>query len=254
MENYLITVAFSVLFNILMFIPAYIYKTDKLTDISYALSFIAVIIFSYLQSDQTNMQAIVTAMVIAWAIRLGGFLYIRITRMKRDRRFDGMREHFFKFLRFWLLQGITVPIVLLAASLLMEESKSAVTTVSFIGIFVFAVGLVIEAVADAQKFIFSGNASNKDKWIDTGIWRYSRHPNYLGEILVWTGVYVFCFPSLTSQSSLIAAISPLYIAVLLLFVSGIPLLEKSADKKWGGNKAYEAYKKRTPVLVPFTKY
>lgn len=171
--------------------------------------------------------------------------------MKTDRRFDGMRDKFFKFMGFWLIQGITVPVVMVSSILVLTSETPSLDAMSFVGLVVFVVGLLIEAVADNQKFKFSGNPKNKDRWIDTGVWSWSRHPNYLGEIMVWTGLFVFGMASLTGLTAWVAAISPAYIAGLLLFVSGVPLLEKSADAKWGADPKYQTYKKRTPVLVPF---
>lgn len=251
MRDVFLAAVFSLGFNIAMFAPAFIYKTDKLTDISYALTFIAVVIFGYTRSDKSMGHVILLVAILAWAIRLGGFLFMRIQRMKRDRRFDDKRDYFFKFLGFWLIQGFTVPVVMLAAILFFSESQTRVGFVSYIGLLMFAVGLLVEAIADHQKFKFSGISTNKDKWIESGLWSVSRHPNYLGEIMVWSGIYIFVFDSLTGLAKLGGLFSPLYIAGLLLFVSGVPLLEKSAEKKWGKDKKYQAYKKRTPVMVPF---
>lgn len=233
-----------------MFVPAFIYKTDKLTDISYAVTFAVVGVAGFLRSEQTLLHNIVLFLVLMWSFRLGTFLFIRINKMKKDARFDGMREHFFKFLRFWLLQGATVFVVLLAASYAFMQKEPTITWLSILGIIVFVTGLVIEATADMQKFSFNNKETNKGKWIDEGVWRASRHPNYLGEMMVWIGMYMVVLPSLTGNQWVWALLSPLYIVVLLLFVSGVPLLEKSADKKWGTDPAYKKYKKEVPSVLP----
>lgn len=235
--------------NIIMFLPAFRYKTDKLTDISYAVTFLVVGFANYLKSTKTTFHALLLALMVAWAARLGTFLFIRITAMKKDARFDGMRDNFWLFLRFWLLQGLTVFVVSISATLAFGYDAPRIGWLAWTGVFVFVVGLLLEAIADAQKFRF--NARNtKGEWIDTGIWRISRHPNYLGEMLVWTGIYIVAFGVLIGVDRLWALASPLYIYSLLLFVSGIPLLEKSGDKKWGNKKEYQAYKKSVPVLLP----
>jgi steroid 5-alpha reductase family enzyme len=233
-----------------MFVPAFIFKTDKLTDISYAVTFAVVAIAGFIRSEQTTLHKIILLLVLMWSLRLGTFLFIRINKMKKDARFDGMREYFFKFLRFWLLQGATVFVVLLAVSYAFMQKDPVITWLSILGIVVFVKGLAIEATADMQKFIFNGKPKNKGKWIDEGIWRASRHPNYLGEMMVWIGMYLVVLPSLTGNQWAWALLSPIYIVTLLLFVSGVPLLEKSADKKWGTNPAYKKYKKEVPSVLP----
>ncbi len=239
--------------NILMFIPAFIYKTDKLTDLSYSITFIVVILSGFINGSKSLAGLLVSLAVVVWALRLGGFLFIRIRRMKRDKRFDEMRSSFFRFGSFWLLQGVSVFVVLIPAVLLAAADSKDFELVSLIGLALWATGLLIEAVADFQKDRFSQMIANKNKWIETGLWKYSRHPNYFGEILVWVGVYVFCIFYLSASDRLLALVSPLYIAGLLLFVSGVPKLEKSADKKWGKNEAYRKYKAKTSVLVPMPK-
>jgi len=244
----LLILIISVGINILMFIPAFIFKTDKLTDISYAVTFVVVALAGYLFSQRSDAQLIALILIVAWAIRLGTFLFIRISKNKRDARFDGMRESFIKFLGFWLLQGITVFLILIPGILLWSQTNTVINWFSILGIAIFVIGLSVESVADIQKNQFRN--CNLKTWIDTGIWRASRHPNYLGEILIWIGMYIFIAPSLTIIQSLIALIGPIYITLLLAFVSGIPILEKSANKKWGDNKAYQKYKSDVPVLVP----
>ena len=236
--------------NVLMFVPAFLFKTDKLTDISYAASFAILAGIFYSLGTHQSIHQILAIMVLAWALRLGTFLFIRINRMGKDSRFDGMRERFFAFLRFWLLQGASVFAVLITAILVWNQTTSLVTWVTYVGIGIFGVGLWLEATADLQKYQFTGNPRNKGKWIASGVWSASRHPNYLGEMMVWVGVYLACFSSLDRTARLIGLISPVYICSLLLFVSGIPLLEKSANARWGKQAAYQAYKKRTPVLIP----
>lgn len=252
LELLLFAFVFSIGFNIAMFIPAYIFKTDKLTDISYALAFAGLATFGFfIPSDKSPAALLAYVMVLVWAARIGSFLFIRIRRIKRDKRFDGMREVFTKFLGFWLLQGITVFIVLLAALNVWIDTPRDVNMLSYIGIAVFCFGLAVEAVADNQKAQFSKDPKNKGKWIATGLWSRSRHPNYFGEILVWIGMWMFSATVLTNVLTIIISfISPLFITFLLTRVSGIPLLEKSADERWGKDKAYREYKKQTPVLIP----
>ena len=242
--------AFSIVLNMAMFIPAYLFKTDKLTDISYAVTFAAVAVFGYLSGVQSGYQLLLFLMVAAWAIRLGGFLLYRVTKKGKDARFDGKREDIKWFAKFWFLQGLTVPVVMLAASMVLFGDFTEIKLLSLVGLGVFLAGLALEAVADWKKWVFNLQPSNKGKWIDEGVWSWSRHPNYLGEMAVWIGIYLYALPALDSWQYLVGLISPIYIIILLSYGSGIPILEKYADEKWGKNPQYQDYKKRVGVLLP----
>jgi steroid 5-alpha reductase family enzyme len=191
---------------------------------------------------------------MVWGIRLGSYLFTRILTIKVDHRFDDKRSNPLRFGMFWLLQAITVWVVMLPVfgyfSLKSIPMPPVLSLVA--GALVFAAGLTIEAVADAQKFAFKKKAENRAKFMHTGIWKYSRHPNYLGEMMVWWGISIPGFFVFSGTSYLYLVGAP-YITLLLLFVSGIPLLEKSADEKWGSDPEYRNYKDSTPVLIPFTK-
>ena len=241
---------FSVGFNLLMFIPAYLFKTDKLTDISYSLTFLAIAFYTLFKGGFNFEKFVVFAMVSIWAIRLGGYLLIRIHKMGRDKRFDVMRNEFWSFAGFWLLQGVRVFIIIIPSAFFLLKKDVSFNSLSFFGIFIWVTGLVIESVADNQKFLFKLKSANKNKWPENGLWKYSRHPNYLGEILVWAGLFFTSFYSLTQIEATIGFISPIYISVLLLFISGIPLLEKKHNQKWANSIAYQNYKQSTGKLFP----
>ena len=233
----------AVLFNLIMFIPAYIFRTDKLTDISYALTFIMI---AGLAAFTENMHWVLLAMITAWGIRLGGFLLIRIHAMGSDKRFDEIRNNPLKFVGFWLLQGVSAWVILIPA-LFYFSTRASMSPLTYLGIIIWLAGMLIEGIADWQKYRFK--QSNSKKWIDTGLWRYSRHPNYFGEILCWLGIYIYTVPALTQSKILIALISPIYITVLLRYISGIPMLEKRYEKKYGSKKSYREYKESTNLLI-----
>lgn len=248
MIELLYTLILSLALNITMFIPAYTFQTDKLTDISYALTFILLTGIVMALQKITILKIILFAMITIWSARLGSYLLIRIVKTGRDKRFDGIRERFWKFLSFWIIQGTSVCVVLIPTILFMFE-KSEATWLTWTGLTVWAAGFIIETIADKQKYEFIKKKTGK--WIDTGLWKYSRHPNYFGEITCWAGIYLFTFSSLTGWNKLIGIVSPAYIASLIIFFSGIPKLEEYADKKWGKNKKYQEYKRNTSILVPW---
>jgi steroid 5-alpha reductase family enzyme len=232
----------SIFIQLLMFVPAFIFRTDKLTDISYSLSFIILATIALAKSGFSLLKLLGLLMVAVWGIRLGAFLFIRILKRGKDSRFDGIREDFFRFLGFWVLQGVSVWVILIPLFLYFSVSNPGFCPVGFL---VWAAGFAIESIADFQKSRYRG-----EKWIDTGLWGYSRHPNYFGEILLWIGIYLFSVRYLPLGQKLIGLVSPLYIAILIIFVSGIPKLEASAEKKWGRLKEYRKYKEGTGVLAP----
>lgn len=244
------SLAIVLIINLLLFWIAYRQQSDKLTDFSYALSFIAVAVSAMILGNSQPVLVIAVAMVVIWAIRLGVFLVYRIRKTGRDSRFDEMRSDFLAFLKFWVGQAIVAWVLLLPVLFLAGQS-GVLTGISYIGIVIWLFGLLVEAIADLQKFRFTQEPKNKGKWIDHGLWHYSRHPNYFGEICVWIGMYVTVFSSLNGLEKVIGLISPIVIFITLRFISGVPPLEKSADKKWGDKRDYRAYKKRTNLLIPW---
>jgi tryptophan-rich sensory protein len=250
MNNFVLIFTMTLGINLIMFIPAYLFKTDKLTDISYSITFVVVAIFGLMQSSMNLAHILLFLMIFIWAFRLGTYLLLRIRKIGKDNRFDSMRESIVKFGSFWVLQGITVFVVLIPSTYFYNSNFEKFNLLSYLGLLIWILGMLIESIGDYQKTKFINNPINKGKWVNTGFWKYSRHPNYLGEILVWIGVYLFILPALNNGQALIGLISPVFITTLLLFVSGIPLLEKSANKKWGNVHDYALYKNNTGILLP----
>ncbi len=243
---------FIFILQVLFFIYAALRKTDKVTDLSYGLTFIFSSLFAlYLGYEYISVYKwVLTSLIVLWGLRISIYLFVRILKTKTDKRFDGIRESITKFGGFWILQAISIFVILLPTTyVLLYEGNTELNTFSIIGLFISLFGLTIETIADIQKYIFKNKEENKGKWINTGLWKYSRHPNYLGEILMWIGVFVFTLPYLNGIA-LLTIVSPIYISYLLLFVSGIPTLEKSYMKRYEGNEEYAKYVKNTGVLLP----
>jgi steroid 5-alpha reductase family enzyme len=225
-------------------------RTDVVTDLSYSLTFALLAVVLPLTGAREPSQLIASLLVLLWAIRLGGYLFRRILRMKVDHRFDAMRDKPLRFARFWLLQAVAVAVIMLPVSYLLDRSSApGFGAWAVAGAAVWLGGLLIEAVADAQKSAFRSKDENRGRFIASGLWRYSRHPNYFGEILVWWGLFLYAVPFLEGAAFAVV-VGPVFITVLLLFVSGIPLLERSADDKYGDDPAYRDYKRRTSILMP----
>lgn len=240
----------SLVLQLVLFIPAFIYKTDKLTDFSYSLGFVTLCLVIYFRNEPNLYKNILVVMIVIWATRLGYYLVLRIRKTGKDKRFDKIRINFWKFLQFWIFQGLVIPFILLPTFYFLG-TETKLSWVLILGGAVWLMGLLIEGLADDQKYRFKNKPENKNKWINTGLWKFSRHPNYLGEIVCWVGIYIFTWESVHGIERVYGLISPIVITLLLVFISGIPILEKKADEKWGKDKDYLKYKKETSVLLPF---
>jgi len=248
----LISTFFIILFiQLIFFTFAAIFKTDKVTDLSYGLSFILTVIYLIFSNKSAGLvQCVVSVLIIIWGFRLISYLFQRILKIGKDKRFDGVRENFLRFLRFWIFQAVAVWAIMLPASIIISKNHPLDIKINFyVGIACWLTGIIIETLADIQKFNFKNNPDNKDKWIETGIWKYSRHPNYFGEMLCWWGIYILSFRNLKGVEN-IAILGPIFITSILLFVSGIPPLEKKYNESYKDNLNYQKYKKRTSLFLP----
>lgn len=244
-----VTVAFLVQW--LAFIPAFVRQTEKFFDLTGSLTYISVTILAVLLSPvRDGRSLLLMGMVIIWAGRLGSFLYRRIQKDGKDGRFDDIKPSFIRFLNVWTIQGLWVTFTAAAAFVaITSENREPLGWFAALGALIWIVGFGIEVVSDSQKSQFRANPANQGKFINTGLWAKSRHPNYFGEIVLWIGVAVVAIPVLQGWQW-VALISPLFVTLLLTRVSGVPMLERRADEKWGGQPDYEQYKKETPVLIP----
>jgi len=238
----------------LVFIPAYLRQTEKFFDLTGSLTYISVSTLALLLSTSVDSRAIlVWALVVIWAARLGTFLFGRIKKAGKDDRFDEIKPSFIRFLNVWTIQGLWVTFTMVAALItITTTTRKELDLFALIGLLVWVFGFTMEVMADYQKSRFNADKANQGKFIQSGLWSRSRHPNYFGEITLWIGVMIIALPVLHGWQW-VALISPVFVALLLTRVSGIPLLEKKADQKWGGQEAYETYKKQTPVLIPRIK-
>jgi steroid 5-alpha reductase family enzyme len=233
------------------FIAAYLLQTEMFYDLTGSITYISVTIMAVLLSPVVDGRSILLLiLVVIWAGRLGTFLFRRILKAGKDARFDDIKVSFVRFLNTWTLQGLWVTFTLAAAlAAITTTTRKELGLFALIGTLVWVFGFAIEATADAQKSRFRANPENKGKFINTGLWSWSRHPNYFGEIVLWIGVAIIAAPVLRGWQW-VTLISPVFVTLLLTRISGVPILEKRADEKWGGQEDYEAYKRRTSVLIP----
>lgn len=239
----------------LAWIPASIGKTERFYDLAGGLTYLAVVGFSLWAGSQSEppslRELIISVLVVIWSLRLSFFLYFRIHRTGKDGRFDQLKTSPIRFLVPWTLQGLWVFLTMVVVIVINSQADSAppLGIWDAVGLFVWVLGFGIETIADQQKTAFNTEPTNQGKWIESGLWSYSRHPNYLGEILLWTGIAFFgisCFTGLER----VAWISPIFIYILLTKVSGTPILDKRALEKWGNDPLYQKYRENTPALIP----
>ena len=242
-------IAFGV--NWLAFIPANIMQTERFYDLTGAVTYLSVIIAASILSGPLDLRAIiVAALVIIWALRLGSFLFMRIHKAGGDNRFDDIKVKPVRFLMAWTLQGTWVLLTSASAlAIITSTQRQEMDIFAIIGFIVWVIGFAIEVIADRQKSAFKAKAENQVHFINVGLWSYSQHPNYFGEIMLWTGITIMSFP-LLSGWQWVTLISPIFVTFLLTKVSGIPTLAASAKKRWGDDKDYQAYRAKTNLLIP----
>ena len=238
----------------LVFIPSYYYQTEHYFDLTGSLSYISAVTVAVVMHPLLDLRGLLIAVLVAiWAIRLGSFLFLRVKRAGQDRRFTELKKRFWRYLFTWTLGGAWVFITMAAAlASITSMTQRPLDIWVGIGLLLWIVGFSIEVMADRQKTQFRSEADNAEKFITTGLWRYSRHPNYFGEIVLWLGIAIIAFPTLVGWQYA-ALISPIFVTFLLVKVSGVKLLEESGQKRWGSDPTYQTYVASTSVLFPMPR-
>ena len=236
------------------YIPAYIFQTEKFYDLTGSVTYLSVVWFVFLstyKSISLNFGNLILVLLISiWTIRLGLFLFMRIHKAGEDKRFRTIKTSASQFFMTFTLSGLWVTLCSMCALVAISSPEGLVmNALTYVGIILFIIGFGIEIVADNQKTAFRSIEANKDSFITSGLWSKSRHPNYFGEVLLWFAIAVISFSSLEGLQ-LITLISPVFTYILLVYVSGVRMLEDMNDKKWADNEQYKSYKKNTPMLFP----
>ena len=236
------------------YIPAYLFQTEKFYDLTGSVTYLSVVWFVFLstyQSISLNFGNLILVLLISiWTIRLGLFLFMRIHKAGEDKRFRTIKTSASQFFMTFTLSGLWVTLCSMCALVAISSPEGLVmNALTYVGIILFIIGFGIEIVADNQKTAFRSIEANKDSFITSGLWSKSRHPNYFGEVLLWFAIAVISFSSLEGLQ-LITLISPVFTYILLVYVSGVRMLEDMNDKKWADDEQYKSYKKNTPMLFP----
>lgn len=233
------------------FLPAWLGHTERYFDLVGSSTYIIVVLLALLIGGARDPRAVLlTILVCLWAVRLGTFLYIRVHQQGGDGRFDTIKHSFSRFFITWSLQGLWVVITTAAAlAAITSTTPAPMGLLGLLGLGLWFSGFMLEAISDQQKLRFRSRAENRDTFIRHGLWAWSRHPNYFGEILLWCGIALIAFPALQGWQYL-TLFSPVFVFLLLTRISGIPLLEARAKKRWGDDPAYRQWKNRTSRLIP----
>ena len=267
-DNYLaITLLVTCGYQLVFFIVTVLARFDKVTDLAGGSNFAVLALLTFLLArTYYARQCVVTALVVVWALRLAGFLLYRILLWGEDRRFDDTRHNLGRLVVFWIFQAVWVwtvslPVTILNAGSRPQSAGRPLFAADYVGWVLWAIGFALEAVADGQKLRYKQRRPEHrpTEWCAVGVWRYSRHPNYFGEMLLWWGVFIACTAAFDGEAALwIAGVtSPVFLTLLLLLVSGLPMLEKSMDQRFGTSAAppevrtrYRQYKRETSPLLP----
>jgi steroid 5-alpha reductase family enzyme len=243
-------VAFAFILQWISFLPAYLLQTEKFYDLMGSVTYLSITFIAVLLIPIVDTRSwLLVGIISIWTIRLGLFLFRRVRAAGEDRRFRDIKPSFFRFLLTWTVQGMWVSLTIAAAlAAITTTTRRDSGLISLLGILVWLIGFAIEVIADQQKSRFRADPKNAGKFINTGLWTWSRHPNYFGEIILWIGVTIIAIPVLGGWQWL-TLISPIFVVVLLTRISGVPMLEKQAGEKWGGQADYEEYKARTSLLI-----
>ena len=235
------------------FVPSWLNRTEKFFDLMGSFGYLIAVWTALLCSGFLNLRTLVIAFCITtWALRLGVFLTIRVIRSGSDKRFDEIKQSFPLLFMTWTLQALWITVTSSAALVALTSSNSSPTMDPWLlgGAVLWLVGISIEVIADAQKSRFRSDSSNRHSFISTGLWAWSQHPNYFGEILLWTGIAAMALPTLHGWQ-FATLVSPVFVWLLLTRVSGARMLDERAQKLWGNDPDYQQYAQETSKLIPW---
>ena len=248
-------IAISYLIHWIVFIPSYLQKTEKFYDFTGMIAYLSIIGFALYQKKQIlgtiDFDSMLIGILISvWTLRLGMFLFYRVFKVGEDDRFEAVKTSASRFFIWFTVSGLWVSLTSIAAiNILTTKIDHNNYYFVYLGALVWLFGFLFEVISDYQKMKFKNIPENKNKFIDTGLWSLSRHPNYFGEIILWIGIFIITLPSI-SGIDYITIISPIFVYFLLNKISGINLLEIKAQKRWGDLESYKAYRSKTPQLIP----
>lgn len=232
------------------FVLSLVKKRNDVADVAWGLGFLLMGWTSFFLGPAQGARGLLVGFLVSvWGIRLAWHIYRRNRGKVEDYRYAKWRQDWGKWFylrsygQVYLLQGALLFLIVLPVLFINQSAGKAFGVLDFVGLMVWILGFFFESVGDAQLARFIKDSANKGKLIQSGLWRYTRHPNYFGEVTMWWGIWLI---ALSVPNSLIGIIGPITITFLILKVSGIPMLEKKMEE----NPAFESYKKRVSIFFP----
>ncbi|NQV90557.1 DUF1295 domain-containing protein [Candidatus Uhrbacteria bacterium] len=249
--NYFLSLAIVLfIYMTLWFFVSLIRKRNDVADVAWGLGFVLMTWVSFILSDDSSLRGLLTgALVSIWGLRLAWHIHARNKGKQEDYRYLAWRKQWGKwfyvrsYFQVFLLQGVLLFVIILPVLLINMRSGPGLGWLDAVGIAVWLFGFYFEAVGDAQLRRFLKNPTNKGKLMQEGLWAYTRHPNYFGEVTQWWGIWIV---ALSVPSGLLGVLGPITITFLIVKVSGIPMLEKKMEE----HPDFAEYKKRTSVFIP----
>ena len=247
---FIICASVSFVLHWIIFIPSFAFQTEHYFDLTGSISYLSAIALAfYLNPSVDPRDLLIGLLIVVWAVRLGSFLFMRVKQDGKDDRFTIMKTQFHWFLMTWTLGGLWVFLTMAAGlAAITSNTTQPFGLMAYLGFALWIFGFSIEVIADRQKRVFKKNQQKDKEFITSGLWAWSRHPNYFGEITLWIGLTLIALPVLSGWQ-LVTLISPVFVYILLTKISGIPLLENRGMKKWGSDPEYIDYVNRTPALI-----
>lgn len=251
LQVFLLSAGVSFVYVFLVWIESLVRKDAKVSDTTWGLGFVIVAVCSlYLGSNFLPKQILVTTLIFLWGLRHSFHVYLRSRWRGEDWRYDKLRKdlgddfNMKSFVRIFMLRGLFMIVISTPVIFINSSPEGLVSGLCLIGAAIWTVGFFLEAVADHQLIIFKLNPVNKNKIMKSGLWRFSRHPNYFGEVMMWWGIFII---ALSDLKGLFTIVGPLAVMFLVLRMSGISLLEE----KYRDNKEFQEYKKATSTFFPW---
>ncbi len=245
------TAAISIfVYMVIVYLIAQWVRNNSIVDTGWGLGFVITTLVLIFASEKIfPSMLILSLMVLIWGVRLSFYIYMRNLGKPEDFRYAnwrkewGKRQPLIAFFKVFMLQGFIMWLVALPIMFVFIRHSGFPPVYGYSGVLIFLFGLIFEGVADAQMKHFKADPRNKGQIITTGLWKYSRHPNYFGEALLWWGIGIY---ALSVSGFWLSLISPLLISLLLRYVSGVPMLEE----KYKNRADFREYASKTPVFVP----